>query len=100
ILPEKRYAAHDHSGRAVGALKSLGVEKSLLNRVEAAGLFEAFDGDDGFSSRCRDRRNARTSRRAVEQNRARAALAFAAAVFAAGQAEMVAENGQKRCFGT
>ena len=93
VLLQKGDAAHDHAGSAVGTLKSFGVEEGLLTWMVAAGFFEDFDSGDGFSCGSGNGSYARTTRRAIEQNGAGAALAFAAAVLGAGEAEMVAENG-------
>src|SRR5437762_4909899 len=84
VLLKKGDAAHDHAGSAIGALEGFGVEESLLKRMQAPGLFESFDGGDRFPSRCGNRSDARTTRRAIEQNRAGTTLSFAAAVFGTG----------------
>lgn len=92
ILLQQSDAAHDHAGRAVGALEGFGVEEGLLNRMKAAGLLEAFDGGNGFAVGCGNGSYARTTRRTIEQNCAGAALAFAAAVFGASKTEVVAKD--------
>src|SRR5262245_1356194 len=85
ILPEQRHAAQDHARGAVGTLECFSIEKSLLNRMQAALSFEAFDRDDGSSGGGGNRRDARAPRLAIEQNRARPALPLAAAVLRTGQ---------------
>ena len=99
ILLKQSDAAHDHAGCAVGALKSFGVEEGLLDRMEVARLFEAFDGGDGFSSGGGNRSDAGTAGDAVEENGAGATLTFAATVFGAGKAEFIAKEGQQRRVG-
>ena len=91
LLRKERDAADDHAGSAIGALKGFEVEECLLDGVEMAIFFEAFD--------CRDRLHyfadghlAGTARRAADQDRAGATLPFTATVFCAGEAEFVAEN--------
>src|SRR5258708_39382406 len=49
IFLEKRNTADNHSGSAIGALERALIEKSLLYGMKLAVLFEALDGDDGFS---------------------------------------------------
>src|SRR6267142_1615619 len=49
IVLQQCNAADDHSGSAISALESALIEKSLLHRMKLAILFEAFDGEDGFS---------------------------------------------------
>jgi hypothetical protein len=68
------------------------IEEGLLHRVKLAVLFEAFNGDDGFSRGVSDGELAGAPRRAVQQNRAGAALAFAATVFGSSEAEFFAKR--------
>ena len=91
-LLEKRDAADNHSGSAIGALECALIEEGLLHRVKLAVLFEAFNGDDGFSRGVSDGELAGAPRRAVQQNRAGAALAFAATVFGSSEAEFFAKR--------
>src|SRR5215471_20562183 len=81
ILPEQSDRAHDHAGSAVGALEGFGVQEGLLHRMETAGFLEPFNGNDRFAGGSGDGRDARPAGRAIEQNGASAALAFAATVF-------------------
>src|SRR5262245_23716303 len=55
-------------------------------------LPESFDRQDGMLVRIRDRSEAGSDRFAIEQDGAGAALAFAAAVFCAGQVQLFAQN--------
>jgi hypothetical protein len=96
ILLEKRNAAHDHPRGAVSALEGFGVEESLLDRMQSAGVFEAFDGGDGFSGGCGNWSDAGTPSDPIKQNSAGATLAFAAAVLGTGQAEFIAKNREQR----
>ena len=92
VLLKKGDTAHDHAGSAVGALKGFSVEESLLNRMEAA-IFSrpsivVMDFPEAAEIAVMQERRGN----AIEQNRARAAVPFAAAVLGASQAERIAEN--------
>src|SRR5262249_51384211 len=84
---------------AVAALEGAGFEERLLQRVELPALGEPLDGEDLFAGDGFDASEARADRLAVDQHRAGAAPAFAAAVFAAGQAKVVAEDAQEALTG-
>jgi hypothetical protein len=99
IFLQQRDAADDHSGSAIGALERTLVEKSLLHGMKLAVLFEAFDGEDGFSFGITDRKLAGTARRAIQENGASAALAFTATVFGSGKAKLFAQRKKQGCFG-
>src|SRR5260370_36863375 len=88
LFLEEGEGGHDHAGGAVGALHGTGVEEGLLERVEAALLFEALDGSDFAPPDSADGGATGTGREAIEQDGESAALAFAAAVFGAGEAEV------------
>lgn len=98
IFLEERDAADDHSRRAISALERALIEKSLLHGMKLAVLFETFDSEDGFSIRVANGKLAGTPRRAVQQNGASAALAFAAAVFGSGKAELLAQGEKQGCI--
>src|SRR5438128_1124486 len=63
--------------------------------MELAVAFQAFDGGDLLAFASADRGAARPFRHAVDQYSTSAALAFAAAVFAAGEVEIVAEDAEQ-----
>src|SRR5262245_48708810 len=92
ILLEKSDAAHDHAGCAVGALEGFGIEEGLLDGMEAAGLFEAFNRNNGLACGRRHGREARATSGAIEQNGARATLAFAATVLGTSETEVIPKN--------
>ncbi len=94
IFLEQRDAADDHSGSALGALERALIEKRLLHRMKLTVLLEAFNGEDGFSIRIANGKLAGAPRRAVQQNGAGAALAFAAAVFGSSEAKLFAQRKQ------
>ncbi len=74
------------------------IEEGLLHGMEMAIFFEALDGGDRLhyfaEGTWQERRG-----RAADQDRAGAALAFSAAVFCAGEAEFVAQNGEEAGIG-
>src|SRR5262249_40722183 len=91
ILFEQRHAADDHSGGAIRALKRGLVEKRSLHGMEEPILLESFNGDDRLASRVTHGKLAGAPRRAVQQNRACAALAFAATVLGSSQPQLFAQ---------
>src|SRR6266852_4085095 len=99
IFLQERDAADNHSGSAIGALECALIEKGLLHRMELAVLLESFNGGDGFSGGVADRELAGAARRAIEQNSAGAALAFAATVFCSGEAKLFAQSKEQSCVG-
>ncbi len=92
IFLEKRNTADNHSGSAIGALERALIEKSLLYGMKLAVLFEALDGDDGFSRGVGDGELAGAPRRAIQQNSVGAALAFAATVLCSGEPQFFAQG--------
>jgi len=92
ILLQQSDAAHDETRGAVGALKSVVVDEGLLDGMKLAVLFEALDGKDGFAGSVSNGELAGTAGSAVDEDGARAALAFAAAVLGAGEAKLFAED--------
>ena len=91
IVIQESDGRHDHARRAVAALHRAAVEERLLNRMQPFAIARPSivriclpPTVDSWS---------RTTRAlAVDQDGARAALAFAAAVFAAREAEVVAQD--------
>jgi hypothetical protein len=99
IFLQKRDAADDHSGSAIGALECALIEESLLYGMKLTVLFEALNGDDGFSRGVSDKELAGAPRRAIQQHRAGPALAFAAAVFCSSEAKFFAQSKEQSCVG-
>src|ERR1043166_5789705 len=81
-------ASHDHPRRADPALGADLLHEGVLQRVAVAEPFHGF-----YSSLFdpTERDDAGADRRAVDQHRARAALAFAAAFLRAGEAALLAQ---------
>ena len=46
IFLQKAFGAQNKSGRAIGTLKSVMIDKGLLNRMEFAGITHPLDGHD------------------------------------------------------
>src|SRR5262249_41489793 len=64
--------------------------------MQLAVTFQTFNGDNGLAGTIADGHAAGSNRLAVDQHGARPALAFPAAVFAAGQAKIIAQNAEQR----
>src|ERR1700722_1437407 len=99
VRRKQRRGLHDLPGLAIAALRHLQIEPGLLQRMVAIGR-QALDGGDVLARHHRDRRLARAHRLAVEMNRAGAAHACAAAVFRAGELEVLPHDPQQWCFRT
>src|SRR4051812_13745625 len=82
----------DHPGRADAALGAAAIEEALLHRRELAALRDAFDGEHRGAIDLAHGDEAGVDELAIDEDRARAALAFAAALFRAGEAEVFAEH--------
>ena len=98
-LLQQAYAGQDHSGRAVAALHGVGLDEGLLQRMEAAVLRQTFDGGDLFSFDFRDGCNAGAHGRAIDEHGAGSAMAFATAILAAGEFQLVAEDPEQEAVG-
>src|SRR5580700_4227651 len=86
---------HDLAGLAIAALRHLQIEPGFLQRMVAIGR-QALDGGDVLARHHGDRRLARAHRPAVEMHRAGAAHAGAAAIFRAGELEVLAHHPEQR----
>ena len=93
--PEEIGRGDDEARRAEAALHRAGVGERLLHRVEAGVAAEALDRDDVVPVGLRGEDEARAHELAVEEDRARAALALLARVLRPGQLEPVAERRQE-----
>src|SRR5580693_114015 len=94
---KQRRGLHDLAGLTVTALRHLQIEPGLLQRMVAVGR-QPFDGGDVLARHHGHRRLARAHRLAVEMHRAGAAHAGAAAIFRAGELEVLAHNPEQRRF--
>ena len=94
LLVVERGDGHDHAGGAEAALKSLGVEKGLLDRMQLAAGREPLDGRHLAIGGAKGRHEAGVHRFAVEPDRAGAAIAGVAALLDAEEAELAQEGAQ------
>ena len=95
---EETEGRHEHACRAIATLHGIRFQEGLLEWVKLAVLLEAFDGPDLLFAEVSDMLVAGTGGRAINQNRASAALPFTAAVFAAGEAEIITQNAEESAF--
>jgi len=70
-----------------------------LQRMQAAILRQTFDRGDGLSRYGCDASDTRSHRCAIDQHRTRATLAFAAAILASGEFEIVAQHPKEHTVG-
>src|SRR5437016_1083309 len=98
-LAEKGLCRHDHSIRAVPALRGLLGNERGLHRIGFLGRTESFDRRDGVSLRLFDWSDAGARCFAVDQHGARSALAETASEFCAVQSERVTKDIKQRLRG-
>ena len=98
LFPQKSDARHEHAGRAVAALHCAGIEECLLERMQLAVVFKAFDGFDFAAADSADGGDAGAGGNAIKQDGAGATLGLAATVFAAGEIQIVAQNAEETAF--
>jgi len=100
ILIEQGFGRYDHAGCAETALCRAVGRHRCLNRVQIAGLANAFDGDDlrtvGYAL---ERRDAGQRNLAVHHHRARTAVPVIARDFGAGQVHLLADDVRQHHFG-
>src|SRR6266404_4536811 len=96
LVFQQRGDGHDHAGLAIAALRHVVLEPSLLHLMQLAVLREPFDRRDLLARRGADGEGARTYRRAIDVDGAGATLRDAAAVFGAGQADVLADYPEQR----
>ncbi len=89
----------DETRRAEAALHGAGIRECLLHGMERRLPAETLDGDDLVPVRLRREDEARAHELAVEEHRARAALALLARVLRAGKLEPVAQRRQEALAG-
>src|SRR5262245_29375249 len=96
LLLEERRDGHDHAALAVATLWDVVVDPGLLHLVHGAGRREAFDGGDLLALSSADGQRARANRFAVDVHGTGAALRDTAAVFGAGQTDLLTDYPQQR----
>ena len=92
ICLEERVTRHDHARRAVTALKGVIFHECFLHRIELAVFGQAFDRRHFASVRLHGKMETGFHHFAVEQHRARAALADHAADVRAGKTDILAQK--------
>jgi hypothetical protein len=88
VAGEQGLGRHDHAGRAEAALGGEPVEEGLLDVAELGPVGEPLDGRDVGAVDGGRGHEAGDHRRAVDQDRARAAGALRASALGTGQAEL------------
>ena len=86
----------DHAGRTVAALHRAHFEESFLQRMQLAVHFQAFDGGDLSAGGGTYFHAAGMGGQSIYQDRAGAALTFAATVLGSGQIEVIAQDAEQR----
>ena len=86
----------DEARRAEAALHGARLDERLLHAVQPVAVGEALDRRHLVPVGLRGEHEARADERAVEQHRARAALALLARVLRAGEAELLAQREEQR----
>jgi hypothetical protein len=93
---KQRNRRNDHTGSAIGALEGFNIQKRLLDRMQAVRAAQAFDGSDFPSNRRGHGKPTGTLGSPVNQHGTSTTLPFAASVFCAGQAQIIAQNVEQR----
>ena len=86
----------NHARRAKAALHPVVVHERLLQRMQFPVLRQTLDGDDFLARHVLDLQQARPRRALVDEHRAAAAKARAAAEFGAGESEVGPQHPQQR----
>src|SRR5580693_2082396 len=97
---QQRFGRHDHAVEAIAALRGLRVNESLLHGIGMFARAKTFEGYDVAPGATIDRNDARARGLAVDQHRAGAAFAQAAAELRPVQFEIVAQHMEKRGIGS
>src|SRR5712691_9070069 len=93
---EQRRRGHDLAGLAIAALRHLQIDPGLLNFSAGGGCTNGLDRRDALAGDCRDRRDARAHRLAIDMDRASAAQSEAATELRAGHSEHIAKHPEQR----
>jgi hypothetical protein len=96
ISVEERLGAHDHSRCAITTLNSVVLNERFLKGVKLSPLRQSFNGLDFFAHGLPYQHEARARSFAVDDDGARAALAYPAAVLGPRQAQIRTQNFKKR----
>ena len=96
LLRQNADPSDDEAGRAEAALHGARLDERLLHGARIVAFREPFDGNDFMPVGLCGEDEARAHERAVEQHRARAALALLACVFRPRVAELLAQSEEER----
>src|SRR5438309_9146289 len=96
ICGEQRRRGHDLAGLAIAALRHLQLDPGLLNLSAGGCGPNGLDRGDALAGDCRDRRDARAHRLAIDMDRASATQSEAATEFRAGHSEHIAQHPEHR----
>ena len=101
IIYSDKHQLHDtahllYDGRPFATAEVPARAEAILSAVQAAGLGQSLDGDDVRSVGARRRNHAGHHRRAVEEDRARAAFPLGAAFLRPDQMTLIAQQAQQR----
>jgi hypothetical protein len=99
ILFQKAFRAQNEPRRAIGALKSIVVNKCLLDGMQLAVLSQAFNGENLLSFSQRRQQQTRARRPAVQKHRASAAHAYSTTFARAEEFELGAQHFQQSVMG-
>src|SRR4029453_5105738 len=92
IFFQKALGAQNKSGRAIRTLKSVMIDKGLLNRMEFTGITQSLDGHDRLAFSQRREQKTRAYRLAIQKHGACAAHADAATFAGAKELEFIAQH--------
>jgi hypothetical protein len=95
MLFEKMMSGEDHARSADTTLGSALLEETLLDGVKVCANAKAFNGGDHGALDLQDRDEAGVDQIAVDQDGARSALAFAAALFGSSKIQVFAKDVEK-----
>jgi hypothetical protein len=98
VSPQERRGGHQHAGGAETALDRAALSKRTLDSMHIFTTAEAFNGRDVTSVNVYSQHQTRKHGIVVQQDRACAALAHAAAVLGARQRQLLAEYVHEKCI--
>src|SRR5882672_11103531 len=96
LVLEQSCDRHNHPALAIAALRNVMVDPGLLNFGQHTIRRQSFNGRDLLADDFVNERAAGPHRGAVDENRAGAALRDAAAIFGAGQPDVVTDRPKQR----
>ena len=94
--PQQGHGGDDHAVQAVATLRSLGLDKRLLHRMQRRSAAQSFQRRHLATRHTRQRQRTGPRRPAVDQHHAGAAFPQAATVLGAVQAQVVAQHREQR----